>query len=209
MFERMWSLSQFRYDEGIEADEVSVLLDDGLEPMSRDAAIAYARERGGNLVAWWPAPEDPCPSCVIGKVTLPLRWERLPGEPPQVDERLWFEASCGGRDFLVGNGHTFVGRMAAWCPDKRVGYNVSLGEMREMSDAARYWVAGYLAGAEPGHPHADDEGDVDEADMAAWEAALRRFRRTGDWYGRWGTCQVCGCVLLPDTAADRCAEHLE
>lgn len=208
MSERMWSLSQFRYDEGIDADEVDVLLDDELEPMSRDDAIAYAHERGANLVMWWP--DDHRPSCVIRKVTLPLRWERLPEEPPEIDERLWFEASCGGRDFLVGNGHTFVGRMAAWCPHERVGYNVSLGEMGEMPDATRYWVAGYLSGSEPDYPYVENEdGELDEADMAAWEAALRRFRRTGEWYGRWGTCQVCGCVLLPDTAADRCAEHLE
>lgn len=205
----MWSLSRFRYDEGIDAERVDVLLDDGLEPMSRDDAIAYAHEHGGNLVAWWPAPDDACPACVVSKVSLPLRWERLPDEPaPEVDERLWFEASCGGRDFLVGNGHTFVGRMAAWCPDERVGYNVSLGEMGEMSDAARYWVAGYLAGSEPGYPYDEDaDAAAEAADLAAWEAALRRFRRTGEWYGRWGTCRVCGCVLLPDTAADRCAEH--
>ncbi|MBO0827642.1 MAG: hypothetical protein J2P24_07655 [Streptosporangiales bacterium] len=209
MSERMWSLSLFRYDEGIDADEVDVLLDDGLEPMSRDDAVAYAHERGANLVAWWPARDDPRPSCVVSKVTLPLRWERLPDEPrPEVDERLWFEAGCGGRDLLVGNGHTFVGRMAAWCPHDEVGYNVSLGEMGEMSDAARHWIAGYLAGAEPGHPYVENEdGDLDRADMAAWESALRRFRRTGEWYGRWGTCRVCGCVLLPDTAGDRCAEH--
>lgn len=152
------------------------------------------------------------PSCIVSKVTLPLRWERLPEEPPaQIDERLWFEASCGGRDFVVGNGHTFVGRMAAWCPDTRVGYNVSLSEMDVMSDECRYWVTGYLAGSEPDYPYReDDDGEdvTDEADLVAWGAALRRFRCTGLWNGRWGTCEVCGCVLLPDTAADRCAEHL-
>lgn len=206
MSERMWSLAQFRFDEGIEADEVSVLLDDGLEPMSRDAAIAYAHEHGGNLVAWWPDSD----SCIVSKVSLPLRWERLPAlEPPEIDERLWFESTCGGRDFLVGNGHTFVGRMAAWCPEKKVGYNVSLGEMGAMSDECRYWIAGFLTGNEPDYPYSeDDDRDVDEVDMTAWEAALSRFRRTGLWNGRWNTCDVCGCVLLPDTAADRCAEHL-
>jgi hypothetical protein len=49
----------------------------------------------------------------VAKVSLPLRWERVPVEEPTVDERLWFDAPSGRRDFLVGNGHTFVGRMAA------------------------------------------------------------------------------------------------
>jgi hypothetical protein len=75
-----------------------------------------------------------------------------------------------------------------------------------MSEEARYFVAGFLAGNEPGYP-ADADGETDEADLAAWRAATARFRRTGSWYGRWGTCQVCGCVLLPDTADDRCHEH--
>lgn len=204
----MWPLSEFRFDSGIEADEVEVFLDDEEgRLLPRDDAIALAHSRGGNLVAWWPAAAEEIPSCVVSKVTTPVRWERLPiEEPGPVDERLWFEASCGRRDFVVGNGHTFVGRLAAWCPHDRVGYNVSLGEMGEMSDECRYYVAGYLAGAEPGYP-VDDDGEFDEADHDAWRSALHRFRQTGSWYGRWGTCAVCGCVLLPDTAAARCAEH--
>jgi hypothetical protein len=206
----MWSLAEFRFDEAIEADEVLVF--DGTRPaelMARDEAIAFARGRGANLVAWWPGTADQTPSCVVAKVRLPLRWERLPAEdtPPPIDERLWFEAPCGGRDFVVGNGHTFIGRLAAWCPHDQVGYNVTLGAMEAMSDECRYFVAGFLAGSEPGYP-TDDEGESDEADLVAWRSATRRFRRTGSWYGRWGTCEVCGCVLLPDTAADRCHEHL-
>lgn len=106
----------------------------------------------------------------------------------------------------MGNGHTFIGRIAAWCPQKDVGYNVSLNEMGAMSTESRYFIAGFLAGNEPRYP-SDDEGETDEADLIAWQSATRRFRRTGSWYGRWGTCQVCGCVLLPDTAADHCQEH--
>jgi hypothetical protein len=206
----MWSLSEFRFDEAIVADEVLVFDGDNeAELMARDEAIALAHQRGANLVAWWlSAVGEDIPSCIVAKVSLPLRWERLPEvESPPVDERLWFEASCGGRDFIVGNGHTFVGRMAAWCPHEQVGYNVSLSELGEMSQQCRYFVAGYLAGSEPGYP-TDEEGDSDEADLVAWQSAIGRFRRTGSWYGRWGTCQVCGCVLLPDTAADRCDEHL-
>lgn len=205
----MWSLDEFRFDEGIEAAEVLVFdRADGSELMGRDEAIALARERGANLVAWWPPAADQVPSCIVARVSLPLRWERLPAEDPPLppDERLWFEAACGERDFIVGNGHTFAGRLAAWCPHAGVGYNVSLGEMGAMSEEARYFVAGFLAGNEPDCPAAD-EGEGNEADLLAWRAATRRFRRTGSWYGRWGTCQACGCVLLPGTAADRCHEH--
>jgi len=204
----MWSLSEFRFDGAIEAAEV--LFCDGTkeaELMARDEAIALAHERGANLVAWWPYAAGEIPWCIVAPVSLPLRWERLPVEgPPPVDERLWFEAPCGRRDFIVGNGHTFVGRLAAWCPHDEVGYNVSLCEMGAMSEESRYFVAGFLAGNEPGYP-TDEDGENDEADLIAWQSAIHRFRRTGSWYGRWGTCRVCGCVLLPDTGADRCHEH--
>ncbi|WP_405092098.1 hypothetical protein OG767_03335 [Micromonospora sp. NBC_01392] len=205
MPDRMWSLAEFRFDEAIEAAEV--YLDSGteLELMARDESIAFAHERGANLVASCPPTGEAAPSCVVAKVSLPVRWERAPIDEPPIDERLWFEAPCG-RDVLVGNGHSFTGRMAAWCPHEGVGYNVSRAEMGAMSEEARYFVAGFLAGNEPGYP-VDVDGETDEADLSAWRAALARFRRTGSWYGRWGTCQVCGCVLLPDTAGDRCHQH--
>jgi hypothetical protein len=202
----MWSLSEFRFDSAIEASEVYLDRGTGLELMSRAEAMAFAHERGANLVASWTPDSDAAPSCIVAKVSLPLRWEQAPVEAPAVDERLWFDAPCGGRDFLIGNGNTFVGRMAAWCPQKGVGYNVSRSEMGAMSEQAGYFVAGFLAGAQPGYP-VDANGETEEADLVAWRAATTRFRRTGSWYGRWGTCQVCGCVLLPDTANNRCHEH--
>jgi hypothetical protein len=203
----MWSLTEFRFDEGIEPAEVYLDRGDGLEAVPRDEAIAHAHRQGANLVARWPAAPHEAPSCIVAKVSLPLRWERVPVDEPRIDERLWFEASCGGRDFLIGNGHTFTGRMAAWCPQKGVAYNVSLSELETMAEETRYFVAGFLAGNEPRYPD-DGDGDMDgEADMTAWAAATARFRRTGLWYGRWGTCGECGCVLLPDSADDRCQEH--
>lgn len=208
---RMWRLDEFRFDEGIHALDVDVFdpARGESEPMARDAAIALARARDACLIAWWPAGGDEDqPSCIIGRVTLPLRWEMLPEESaPTADPRLWFDAPCGGRDLLLpGQGHTFTGRMSAWCPHQQLSYNVSLSEMGAMSDEARYFVLGFLSGNEPGPPY-NDEGDVTHADLAAWRSATARFRRTGQWYGRWGTCQTCGCVLLPDTAEDHCHEH--
>ncbi|MDW3849461.1 hypothetical protein NMK34_22875 [Micromonospora sp. BRA006-A] len=206
MPDRMWSLADFRFDETIEAAEVHLDSGTELKLMARDEAIAFAHERGANLVAWCPPSDEAAPSCVVTKVTLPLRWERAPIDEPAIDERLWFETTCG-RDVLVGNGHTFAGRMAAWCPHESVGYNVSRAQMGAMSEEARYFVAGFLAGSEPRYP-LDADGGTEEADLNAWRAALSRFRRTGSWHGRWGTCRVCGCVLLPDAAGDRCHQHL-
>ncbi|MDG4803325.1 hypothetical protein [Micromonospora sp. WMMD980] len=172
MPDRMWSLAESRFDEGIEAAEVYLDSGSGLALTPRDEAIAFAHERGANLVAWWPSTVDAeVPSCVVAKVSLPLRWERAPLDEPAVDERLWFDANCGGRDFLVGNGHTFVGRMAAWCPHTGVGYNVSRAGMGAMSEEARYFVAGFLAGSEPGCPEVD--GETDKVDLAAWRGRPR------------------------------------
>lgn len=205
----MFRLDEFRYDAQIGATEVYVDVDGSLERMPRDQAIELAHRQGANLVAEWPGDDD-CPSCVISPVAEPPRWERAPFDPAVesvIDENLWFIGLCGGRDYLLPeNGHTFNGRMSAWCPDKRVGYNVSLGEIDERSIEATYFIKGFLAGDGPAPPY-DDEGDVDAADLQAWHAAIQRFNTSGSWFGRWRTCLECGCVLLPDSFGDRCADH--
>jgi hypothetical protein len=76
----MWSLDEFRFDEGIEAAEVLVFdRADGSELMGRDEAIALAHERGANLVAWWPPAADQVPSCIVAKVSLPPGGPRRAG----------------------------------------------------------------------------------------------------------------------------------
>jgi hypothetical protein len=100
--------------------------------------------------------------------------------------------------------------MLAYCPHDPhfPGYHVSLSEITAMSMESEYFVRGYLCGSEPEAP-IDSEGDVDPEDEKAWYQAIRRFHRTGSWFARWRTCDICGCVLLPDTAGNRCAEHPE
>jgi hypothetical protein len=106
------------------------------ELMSRGEALAIARDRSLHLIPERSERQGAGPAfCRIGAVSLPVRWEQVPeaeqaGEP---DPLLWFEAPCGGRDLLTGNVGTYPGRMSAWCPDKRVSYNVSLAEMGQMS----------------------------------------------------------------------------
>jgi hypothetical protein len=142
MPDRMWSLAEFRFDEAIEADEVYLDSGTGVELRARDEAISLAHERGANLVAWWPPDGETAPSCIVAKVSLPLRWEQAPVEVPTVDERLWFDAPCGRRDFLVGNGHTFVGRMVAWCPHRQCQACRRL-RLRSRRPGSRSWSAGW------------------------------------------------------------------
>lgn len=97
--------------------------------------------------------------------------------PPEVDQRLVFRSQhCPGRHFLLGNSHTFPGRMAVWCEDSEYEISASLFEMTDVSEAARFWITGFLAGSEIRRP---DEGDP--ASEASWEAARRKFHETGEW----------------------------
>ena len=46
---------------------------------------------------------------------------------PEFDTQLWFtlDGCCADRHYLLHNPHTFPGRMAAWCPLKKVRFNIS------------------------------------------------------------------------------------
>jgi hypothetical protein len=205
----MWRLSEFLIDEEIPGDEIYLYGEDGVELTQKPGAIDRARERGHRLYAWWPGKwSDESPMfCRTGPVALPLRWEESDVGEFAIDERLWFVGTCGERDFLVdGHGHTFRGRMSAWCPTQQHWYNVSKAAITECSTETEFFIRGFLTGCEPGPP-IDDEGEMNEADHKAWRAAAQRFHSTGYWYGRWTTCDVCGRVLLPDTDAEVCESH--
>jgi len=108
------------------------------------------------------------------------------GKPAESDDWLWISlAACPARDFLVGNCHTFPGRMAAYCPHRDQGFCVSLAEIEEMSPEAERWVRGFLAGNEPEPEHMfgpsiHDATDSDDR-WPRWREAVANFRRTGDW----------------------------
>jgi hypothetical protein len=96
---------------------------------------------------------------------------------------------------MTGNGGTFPGRMAAWCPEGQVGYNVSLAEMGEMSREARYYVAGFLAGNQPGPPPPPGpDDDIDPGDLAAWQVATSR---SAQWLLAWPVADLPGLRLCP------------
>lgn len=97
--------------------------------------------------------------------------------PPEVDTDLEFKSThCGGWHFLVGNPHTFTGRMAAWCQDQQIEIAVSLKEMTYISLGASFWIRGFLSGSELAPPDVDSP-----AAEVEWEAARREYRSTGEW----------------------------
>ncbi len=193
-----------------------ILVDDEMDLVDKSDMIASARAKGLTLYAEHVAfnGEEPV-VCNVGKVAQPLRWEHLTsirvpdGSPPEADDALWFIGSCGERDFLVGNRHPFVGRMAAWCPTEQVGYSVSVHEVETMSAESSFFIKGFLVGSEPPVPY-DDEGDVDERDLVGgvrlWPDFGRRARgRVG---GEPATSAVVSCYrmgrgLEPATSALR------
>ncbi len=106
-------------------------------------------------------------------------------EEPEYDEKLWFTmgSHCEGKHYLLRNAHTFVGRIDAWCPHKKVIFRVSKLGIDDCSVEANYWLQGFLAGNEPDAPR-DENGDYLEWDQPKhqeWLAAIQQFAKTGEW----------------------------
>lgn len=105
-------------------------------------------------------------------------------ENPNFDENLWFTmgSHCEGKHYLLGNPHTFVGRMWAWCPNKEVSFFVSKSGIDECSTETNYWIQGFLAGNEP-EPKPDENGDVDfeSEEYKEWLKKVENFKETGNW----------------------------
>ena len=58
-----------------------------------------------------------------------------------IDSRLAFRSShCDGDHYLVGNPHTFPGRLAMWCEVSSCELSVSLSEISRASEHARVWI---------------------------------------------------------------------
>jgi hypothetical protein len=99
----------------------------------------------------------------------------------QYDERLWFNhRGCLGRHFLLGNPHTFPGRMMGWCERKQRSFFFSKTEVEECSPEAAAWIEGFLAGNEPSPPR-DSEGNVQFGSdrYQAWVIQMQSFRELG------------------------------
>lgn len=105
-----------------------------------------------------------------------------------VDEDLWFTCALDPteRDYLVGNAHTFLGRISAYCRRKQGSpyYYVSASDVLDnCSDESRRWVQGFLAGQEPTPPK-DEQGDYlpfDHPEAERWREKARTWAATGRW----------------------------
>lgn len=114
------------------------------------------------------------------------------------DEKLWFyHHNCEGKHYMIGNPHTFYGRMWAWCPKKERTFFVSKGDIEEQSEATHYWVKGYLYGNQPEPPLGKlDMIDFESEQYHKWQEAVALFIDTGYWTSDPETCENCGRQLL-------------
>jgi hypothetical protein len=104
------------------------------------------------------------------------------GRPFQIDAALRVRVRGRGEGYLDGNVHTFRGRFTVWYPDLGDGLATSLSEIESMTEEARIWITGYLAGSEPPMTEylgIDDDDDATEEEFQRWTAFCRRFRETG------------------------------
>jgi len=118
-------------------------------------------------------------------------------EPPRYDKRLWFRIrGCPGKHFLLGNAHTHLGRISAWCPSQGLVTSVGFPEIEEMPPEARFWVQGFLSGNEPDYCGLDQDGrfDPEGQQYRKWVVACATFLETGTWPHPYeeDRCYVCG-----------------
>lgn len=100
---------------------------------------------------------------------------------PELDRRLWFKhRGCTGLHFILGNPHTFPGRMLGWCEQKQRSFFFSKSEVEEASTEAYVWIDGFLCGNEPSAP-INEDGDVDfeSSEYQSWLNEMEHFRQTG------------------------------
>jgi len=103
--------------------------------------------------------------------------------PSDIDPELWFEMDgCDGRHYLMEEKPTILGHMYAYCPRQQDSTRISKSDILACSDAATYFVRGFLAGSQPSPP-LDAEGMLSEDQDAidSWRASIKAYRETGVW----------------------------
>lgn len=207
---------RIRMNEAITEESVWLSDDGTLQQVPLADALRIAKSRSMDLVEVWEWPRrrpEHAVVCHLLRIQRPLVWEDTTGGSarragdPELDPDLWFETShCKGHHYLLGNGHTFEGRLHAWCPSKKVSFRVSKSEIGDCSRETTYFLKGFLTGQEPAPP-VDDDDDLlppDDPEYRAWVHATELFRETGSWNTRFRTCEVCGARLLPANPKPTC-----
>jgi hypothetical protein len=112
------------------------------------------------------------------------RPEDLEDLPPEIDRRLRVRlAHCDAPHYLVGNSHTFRGRMSAWCVALGQEISISKSDVIDAPAEAQIWIDGFLRGNEAPPPILADSvpDEVVERMEADWDERRVRFRETGVW----------------------------
>ena len=102
------------------------------------------------------------------------------------NKNLWIKLNhCEGNHYLLGNCHTFPGRMNAYCELKDKTFCVSSNEIIEMTTESDYWIRGFLSGNEPEPP---EELEMEFPDdyfnserFKKWVTMTEKFKQTGQW----------------------------
>jgi hypothetical protein len=99
------------------------------------------------------------------------------------DENLWFEHDgCEGKHYLLGNPHTFPGRIWAYCTKKDTTFCVSKNEIGNMSIQSEYWIKGFLIGNQPIPPtDTNDEVNYESKEYKNWVDKVEIFNKNGIW----------------------------
>jgi hypothetical protein len=123
--------------------------------------------------------------------------EHIEADEVLVLDETWGEEELMARDAAVAEARSRgVNLVARWPAEYDNGPPACFYAL--VTEPVR-WERLSVGGAERGQPPRTlyHEGHIDPDDEAAWRSAAARFRRTGEWFPLWRTCQVCGCVLCP------------
>lgn len=132
------------------------------------------------------------------------------------DKKLWFRVDhCESLHFIVGNAHTFRGRIRGWCPKKQRTFLLSKSEISQCSTEAEYWIKGFLRGNEPNPPDGGKEGTgafgTEKFNKwlkkyKEWESATDLFQETSYWSIYKRVCSKCKRKMMPSEIEEICID---
>jgi hypothetical protein len=104
----------------------------------------------------------------------------------RASEQLWVDTADFGRCRLLGNAHTFRGRIAAWSETLGAEVTISRSDVRDATPDGWAWIDGFLAGNEPAfheflgiNARAADALPDGDPGWIRYQQALAHFRSTG------------------------------
>lgn len=115
--------------------------------------------------------------------------------------------TCDGIHYILGNPHTFSGRVWSYCTKQEVSFYFSFDEVKDMSVEMKYWMKGYLMGNEPPPPK-DSDGmtDFGSESYSFWEKSIQLFHETGYWNDEDRICELCNTKLLYSSCDEICLD---